>query len=46
MWEVTISVDGILQKTQISANDSVGVYNAITNMYGSGKVQIINMRRI
>lgn len=46
MFEVTYSIDGIIHKANIPANDITGVYNAITNMYGSGKVQIISARRI
>lgn len=46
MYEVTYSVDGIVHKTNIQANDYSNVYNIITNMFGVGKVQILNVRRI
>ena len=46
MFEVTYSMHGIIRKTNIKANDSIEVANIFTNMYGSGKVQIINVRRI
>lgn len=46
MFEVTYSMDGIIRKIQITANDSVQAQNIFTNMYGSGKVQIINVRRV
>lgn len=46
MYEVTISVNGLIKKIQIQANDSFSVHNVITNMYGTGNVQIINIRRI
>lgn len=46
MYEVTYTVDGIIHKMNIEANDSSQVFNIVTNMFGSGKVQIINVRRI
>lgn len=46
MYEVTYTVDGIIHKTNIQASDYSQVFNIITNMFGSGKVQIINVRRI
>lgn len=45
MYEVTISIDGILKKIMVSANDSYSVTQIVTNMYGNGKVQIINIER-
>lgn len=46
MYEVTISKEGIISKIQISAENTYLVQEIITNMYGQGKVQIINIRRI
>ena len=46
MYDVTYSIDGVIKHISIKANDSIGVMNAITNMFGAGKVQIIDMRRI
>ena len=46
MFEVTISVDGIIKNIMINANDSFQVTNIVTNMYGNGRVQIINIRRV
>lgn len=46
MYEVTYSMDGIIKKITINANDSFQAQSIITNMYGTGKVQIINVRRI
>lgn len=46
MYEVTYSMEGIIRKIMINASDAVQVTNIMTNMFGSGKVQIINVRRI
>ena len=46
MFEVTYSMEGIIRKIMINANDAVQAQNIFTNMYGSGKVQIINIRRV
>lgn len=46
MYEVTYSIDGIVRKININANDSVQATNIFTNMYGNAKVQIINIRRV
>lgn len=46
MYEVTIVNNGIISKIQIQANDSYTVNKIVTNMYGNGKVQIINIRRL
>lgn len=46
MYEVTYSIDGILKKISINASDSIQAQQFFTNMYGVGKVQIINIRRL
>lgn len=46
MYDVTYSIDGVIKHISIKANDSIAVMNAITNMFGAGKVQIIDMRRM
>lgn len=46
MYEVTYSVDGIVRKLEIPAQDSVTATEIVTNMFGRGKVQIIGWRRI
>lgn len=46
MYEVTYSVDGIVRTLNVNANDSVQAQQIITNMFGTGKVQIINWRRL
>ena len=46
MFEVTYSMDGLIRKIMINASDAVQAQSIFTNMYGSGKVQIINIRRV
>lgn len=46
MYEVTYSIDGILKKISINASDSIQAQIIFTNMYGTGKVQIIDIRRV
>lgn len=46
MFEVTYSMEGIIRKIMINANDSIQAQEIFTNMYGNGKVQIINIRRV
>ena len=46
MFEVTYSMEGIIRKIIINASDAVQAQSIFTNMYGSGKVQIINIRRV
>ena len=46
MFEVTYSIEGIIRKVNVNANDAVQAQNILTNMYGSGKIQIINVRRV
>lgn len=45
MYEVTYVIDGISRKIMIPANDSLQAQNIFTNMYGGGKVEIINIVR-
>lgn len=45
MYEVTYSVDGVIMKSTIPANDHNQIFQIITNMYEKGKVQIINIIR-
>lgn len=45
MFEVTYSIDGIIKKININASDAVQAQEIFTNMYGMGKVQIINIVR-
>lgn len=46
MYEVTYSVNGIVRKISINANDAIQAQEIVTNMFGTGNVQIINYRRI
>ena len=42
MYKVKIAIDGLLKEITVNANSSFEVQN----MYGSGKVQIIDIRRV
>lgn len=46
MYEVTFSIDGVIEKIVIPANSYVEAFTAITNMYSNSKTQIINIRKI
>ena len=46
MYEVTYSIDGIIKKISINANDAIQAQSIFTNMYSGGKVEIINIRRV
>ena len=45
MYKVKLRINGIIKEITISANDAFSVQQAITNMYGNGNVQIIDIRR-
>ena len=45
MYEVTYSIDGVIKKINVIANDAITAQNLATNMFGTGKVQIIDIRR-
>lgn len=44
MYDVTYSLNGIIKHISINAQNEV--FNIITNMYGNGTIQILNIRRI
>lgn len=46
MYEVTYTNDGIMKKITINASDAIQAQQIVTNMYGTGRVQIINCRRV
>ena len=46
MYKVRLSIDGILKEITINANDAFAAQQIITNMYGTGRVQIIDIRRV
>ena len=45
MYEVTYSIDGIIKKISVVADDAITAQNLATNMFGAGRVQIIDIRR-
>jgi len=45
LFEVTYSIDGIIKKIDISANDALQAQSIFTNMYNGGKIEIINIVR-
>lgn len=46
MYEVTYTVDGVQRKIEVNVSDAIVAQNIIINMFGTGNVQIINVRRI
>ena len=46
MYKVKIVIDGLVKEITVNANSSFEIQNMITNMYGTGKVQIIDIRRV
>ena len=46
MFEVTYSIDGIIKKITINADDAITAQNMFTNMFTSGKIEIIDIRRV
>ena len=45
MYEVTLSINGIIHKITIPATSAAEVNTMITNMYGNANYQIINFIR-
>lgn len=46
MYEVTYTIDGVIKYMNVSAKDSIQVSQIMTNMFGSGRIEIINVRKI
>lgn len=46
MYKVRLSIEGIIKEMTVNASDAVTAQNLVTNMYDSGKVQIIDIRRV
>lgn len=46
MYEVTYSIDGIIKKISINADDAITAQSMFTNMFTGGKVEIIDIRRV
>nr|DAM57476.1 MAG TPA: hypothetical protein [Caudoviricetes sp.] len=45
MYEVTYSMNGVIKKIDIKADDAVVAQSIFTNMFGGGAVEIINIMR-
>ena len=45
MYEITYSMNGIIKKIQVKADDAVVAQNIFTNMFGGGAIEIINIVR-
>ena len=45
MYEITYSIDGIIKRISIQALSQMEAVNIFTNMYGTGKVQVISCIR-
>ena len=46
MFEVTYSIDGLLKKINVNAEDSITAQTIFTNMFSGQKVEIINVVRV
>lgn len=46
MFEVTYTIDGILKKFSIKADDSIQAQSIFTNMFSGQRIEIIDIRRI
>lgn len=46
MYEVTYSIDGIIKKININANDQIQAQQIFTNMFSGQRIEIIDIRRI
>lgn len=46
MYEITYTIDGIIKKFSIKADDGVQALSIFTNMYTGQKYDIINVRRV
>ena len=46
MYEVTYSIDGVIKKISINANDQIQAQEIFLNMFSGGKIEIINIRRV
>ena len=45
MYEVTYSIDGIIKKITVNANDALTAQSIFSSMFSGGKVEIINIIR-
>ncbi len=46
MYEVTYSIDGLIKRININADDGAVAQMMFTNMFSGQKVEIINIRRV
>lgn len=46
MYEVTYTIDGILKKFSIRADDQMQAQAIFTNMFSGQRIEIIDIRRI
>lgn len=46
MYKVKYTIDGIIKEMTVNASDAITAQNLITNMYGTGRIQIIDIRRV
>lgn len=46
MFEVTYTIDGLIKKMQVNADDAIVAQNIFTNMFSGQKVEIINVVRV
>lgn len=45
MFEVTYSMNGIIKKISVNANDPLTAIDIFTNMFGGGAIEIIDVVR-
>ena len=45
MFEVTYSMNGVIKKINVNANDSLTAIDIFTNMFGGGAIEIIDIVR-
>lgn len=43
MYEVTYSMNGIIKKIQVKADDAVTAQTIFTNMFGGGAIEILDV---
>lgn len=46
MYEVTYTIDGILKKFNIKADDQMQAQSIFTNMFSGQRIEIIDIRRV
>lgn len=46
MYKIQYTIDGIVRSLTINASSSLEATQMLTNMYGSGKIQIISIIKV